>query len=225
MISAIKASDNYKWWVFSTIAIGTFLSVVDHGSVLVALPSIESHFGSDLPTVQWIVVGYALAISVLILPMGRLGDIIGRKQVYVGGMIVFVIAAALAGASPNLGSLIAAKIFQGVGSAMVQSSGIAMTIAAFPGTERGKALGTHLSVVGAGAIAGPAIGGLLVSAFEWRSVFFANVPVGIFTIAVSMLVLPLGKPTPPAPGEIKQRFDWGGAVSYTHLTLPTILLV
>ncbi len=224
MISAIRASDNYKWWVFSTIAIGTFLSVVDHGSVLVALPSIESHFGSDLPTVQWIVVGYALAISVLILPMGRLGDIIGRKQVYVGGMIIFVVAAALAGASPNLGSLIAAKIFQGVGSAMVQSSGIAMTIAAFPGTERGKALGTHLSVVGAGAIAGPAIGGLLVSAFEWRSVFFANVPVGVFTIAVSMLVLPLGKPAPPAPGEIKQRFDWGGAV-LSGLALLGFLLV
>ena len=84
MISAIRTSDNYKWWVFSTIAIGTFLSVVDHGSVFVALPNIESHFSSDLRTVHWIVVGYALAISVLILPMGRLGDIIGRKQVYVG---------------------------------------------------------------------------------------------------------------------------------------------
>ena len=103
MISAIRTSDNYKWWVFSTIAIGTFLSVVDHGSVLVALPNIESHFSSDLPTVQWIVVGYALAISVLILPMGRLGDIVGRRQVYVGGMIIFTITAALAGASPSLG--------------------------------------------------------------------------------------------------------------------------
>ena len=224
MISAIRTSDNYKWWVFSTIAIGTFLSVVDHGSVLVALPNIESHFSSDLPTVQWIVVGYALAISVLILPMGRLGDIIGRKQVYVGGMIIFTITAALAGASPSLGSLIAAKIFQGVGSAMVQSAGVAMTIAAFPGTERGKALGTHLSVVGAGAIAGPAIGGLLVSAFDWRSVFFANVPIGIFTIVISMVILPLGKPTSPEPGEIKQRFDWGGAV-LSGLALLGFLLV
>ena len=224
MISAIKASENYKWWVFSTIAIGTFLSVVDHGSVLVALPNIERHFDSDLPTVQWIVVGYALAISVLILPMGRLGDIIGRKQVYIGGMVIFVVAAALAGASPNLGLLIATKIFQGVGSAMVQSSGIAMTIAAFPGTERGKALGTHLSVVGAGAIAGPAIGGLLVSAFDWRSVFFANVPVGVFTIIISVLILPLAKPAPPEPGEVKQRFDWGGAF-LSGLALLGFLLV
>jgi len=224
VISAIKASENYKWWVFSTIAIGTFLSVVDHGSVLVALPNIERHFDSDLPTVQWIVVGYALAISVLILPMGRLGDIIGRKQVYIGGMVIFVVAAALAGASPNLGLLIATKIFQGVGSAMVQSSGIAMTIAAFPGTERGKALGTHLSVVGAGAIAGPAIGGLLVSAFDWRSVFFANVPVGVFTIIISVLILPLAKPAPPEPGEVKQRFDWGGAF-LSGLALLGFLLV
>ena len=212
MISAIKISPNYKWWVFGTISIGTFLSVADHGSVLVALPSIERHFGADLPTVQWIVLGYALAISVLILPMGRLGDIIGRRQVYVGGMIIFVLAAGLAGASPTLGSLVASKVFQGVGSAMVQSAGIAMVISAFPGSERGKALGTHLSVVGAGAIAGPAIGGLLVSAFEWRSVFFANVPIGVFTIAISMLVLPLDKPDPPAEGEPKPRFDWGGAV-------------
>ncbi|MCH8298141.1 MAG: MFS transporter [Chloroflexi bacterium] len=224
MISGIKGSANYKWWVFGAIAIGTFLSVVDHGSVLVALPSIERHFGSDLPTVQWIVVGYALAISVLILPMGRLGDIIGRKQVYVGGMVIFVAAAGLAGASPNLGSLIAFKVFQGVGSAMVQSAGIAMVISAFPGTERGKALGTHLSVVGAGAIAGPVIGGLLVSIFDWRSVFFANVPVGVFTIAVSMLVLPLDKPEPPAEGEPRQRFDWGGAV-LSGLALLGFLLV
>ncbi len=224
MISAIKGSANYKWWVFGAIAIGTFLSVIDHGSVLVALPSIERHFGSDLPTVQWIVLGYALAISVLILPMGRLGDIIGRRRVYIGGMVIFVVAAGLAGASPNLGLLVASKIFQGVGSAMVQSAGIAMVISSFPGTERGKALGTHLSVVGAGAVAGPAIGGLLVSAFEWRSVFFANVPIGIFTIAVSMLVLPLDKPEPPAEGEAQQRFDWGGA-ALSSLALLGFLLV
>ena len=186
MISHIKNSSSYKWWVFATIAIGTFLSVVDHGSVLIALPSVESHFETDLPTVQWSVVGYALAISVLILPMGRFGDMIGRKRVYVGGMVIFVITAFFAGASPNLGFLIVAKIIQGVGSAMVQSSGIAMVVSSFPGTERGKALGTHMSVVGTGAIAGPAIGGLLVSAFDWRAVFFANVPIGIVTIIISM---------------------------------------
>ena len=221
MISRIKNSSNYKWWIFATIAIGTFLSVVDHGSVLIALPSVESHFETDLPTVQWIVVGYALAISVLILPMGRFGDMIGRKRVYVGGMVIFVITAFFAGAAPNLGFLIVAKIIQGVGSAMVQSSGIAMVVSSFPGTERGKALGTHMSVVGTGAIAGPAIGGLLVSAFDWRAVFFANVPIGIVTIIISMLILPLSKPDAPPEG---QRFDWGGAI-LSGLALLGFLLV
>jgi len=149
VISAIKASCNYKWWVFGTIGIGTFLSVVDHGSVMVALPSIEHHFGSDLPTVQWIVVGYALVISVLILPMGRLGDIIGRKQVYVGGMIIFVVSAGLAGASPNLGSLIAAKIFQGD-----QRAGRVISIRHAPGeisprpaAGRGVGVGMQLTIL------------------------------------------------------------------------------
>ena len=221
MISRIKSSPSYKWWVFATIAVGTFLSVVDHGSVLVALPNVESHFDTDLPTVQWIVVGYALAISVLILPMGRFGDIVGRKPVYIGGMVIFVIAAFFAGASPNLGLLIFFKVVQGVGSAMVQSSGIAMVVSSFPVTERGKALGTHLSVVGAGAIAGPAIGGLLVSAFDWRAVFFANVPIGVITIIISMMILPLSKPEATAE---TQRFDWGGAV-LSGLALLGFLLV
>ena len=118
MLQNIKRSPNYRWWVFGTIAIGSFLSVVDTGSVLVALPQIESHFNSDLPTVQWLVVGYALAISVFLLPMGRLGDIIPRKQVYVAGFVIFVLAAALAGASPNLWTLISDKVIQVIGSAM-----------------------------------------------------------------------------------------------------------
>ena len=75
----MRSNPSYKWWVFTTIAIGTFVSVVDSVSVLIALPDIAAHFNADLPTVQWVVVGNALAISVLILPMGRLGDIVGRK--------------------------------------------------------------------------------------------------------------------------------------------------
>ena len=128
MLQAIKQSINYPWWVFGTIAIGSFLSVIDHGSVLVALPDIEAHFDSSLLTVQWVVIGYALAISVLLLPMGRLGDMIGRKQVYVAGFIIFVLAAALAGAAPSLWILIAAKGLQGMGSAMIQGNGMATII-------------------------------------------------------------------------------------------------
>ena len=189
MLGGITQSSNYKWWAFGTIAIGTFMSVVDHGSVVVALPRIESHFRSDLPTVQWVVVGHALMISVLLLPMGRLADIMGRKQVYISGFVIFVLAAALAGFSTHLSMLIFAKVVQGAGSAMIQANGMAIIASVFPGSERGKALGSHLSVVGTGLIAGPALGGLLVSALDWRWVFFVNVPVGIVAIAIAIKIL------------------------------------
>ena len=100
MLRNISRSPNYKWWVFGTVAVGTFLSVVDHGSVLVALPEIEKHFGTDLPTVQWVVLGYALAISVLLLPMSRLGDIVGRKPVYITGFAIFTMGSL--GVEPRL---------------------------------------------------------------------------------------------------------------------------
>ena len=187
--------------------------MVDNGSALIALPEIEEHFGTDLPTVQWVVVGNALVISALILPMGRLGDIAGRKRVYIGGLAVFVAGSALAGLAANLPWLIVAKAFQGVGSAMIQGNGMATVISAFSGAERGKALGTHMSVVGSGAIAGPAVGGLLVAAFDWRAVFFVNVPIGILTILISWYVLQSSRETPAGrPGGQPLRLAGRGAV-------------
>ena len=207
---SIADSPRYRWWVFWAIAAGSFLSVVDHGSVMVALPEIESYFGADLPTVQWVVIGYALAISVLLLPMGRLGDMAGRRRIYILGFCIFVLAAALAGSSrwTGLPTLITAKAIQGIGSAMIQGNGMATIIGVFPGNQRGKALGYHLTVVGAGAIAGPALGGLLISLWGWQSVFFINVPVGIMTIAISALVLrDQIAPAAGGPGQ-GQTFDW-----------------
>ena len=230
MLRAIKnipASPRYQWWVFWTIAVGSFLSVVDHGSVMVALPEIERFFDADLPTVQWVIIGYALAISVLLLPMGRLGDMVGRHRIYILGFGIFVVAAALAGCSKWLGlpTLIAAKCLQGVGSAMIQGNGMASIISAFPGSQRGKALGYHLSVVGAGAIAGPALGGLLISVWGWQSVFFVNVPVGIVTIAVSSLVLRDQRSPADTESDQVQTFDWLGALLSGTALLTFLLTV
>ena len=223
MLSRINTGSSYKWWVFTAIAIGTFVSVVDSGSVLVALPEIEEYFQSDLPAVQWVVVGNALAISALILPMGRLGDIVGRKWVYIGGLAIFVAGSALSGLAVNLPWLISAKVFQGLGSAMIQGNGMATVISAFRGTERGKALGTHMSVVGSGAIAGPAIGGLLVASFGWRSVFFVNVPAGVLTILIAWYVI---RPARESADEERAAgsFDWPGA-ALSALALLVLLLV
>ena len=145
-----------------------------------------------------------------------------------GGLVIFVLAAALAGTSPSLNLLIGAKVLQGVGSAMIQGNGMATIISVFSGEERGKALGFHLSVVGTGAIAGPALGGILVSALGWRSVFFVNVPIGLITIAVSLLVL-AGGTANRSPRESssldRPSFDWGGALLSAFALLALLLVV
>ena len=223
MQQTLVQSSNYRWWVFWTIALGTFLTVVDVLSVGVALPRIESHFNTDLATVQWVVVGYVLVISVLLLPMGRLGDMVGRKQVYIAGLTIFALATGVAIASANLPMLVITRAIQGAGSAMIQGNAMAMLISVFPSQERGKVLGSHLAVVGAGAVVGPISGGLLVSAFGWRSVFVFDVLAGALAAAAAAIILdrkrfsqqaqPGQTPVdPPLPEGHTGRFDWPGAV-------------
>ena len=226
MIQRITSSPSYKWWAFWTIATGTFFSVVDHGSVLVALPGIESHFDATLESVQWVVVSYALVISVLLLPMGRLGDVVGRRRIYLMGTAIFVFASLGAALSTSLEMLVVMRVLKGVGAGMVQGCGMGMMIAAFPDSERGKALGTHLSVVGMGAIAGPAMGGFLVAWLGWQWVFLVNVPAGGLVLVLAWLLLERG------PGASQYRrgqgassFDWTGAAVSGVILLVLLLVV
>ena len=225
MIQRITSSPAFKWWNFWTIAAGTFFSVIDHGSVLIALPGVESHFDATLESVQWVVVAYALVISVLLLPMGRLGDVIGRRRVYIIGTAIFVVGSLGATFSPTLGVLIAMRVLQGVGAGMVQGCGMGMMIAAFPDSERGKALGTHLSVVGLGAIAGPALGGFLVAWFGWQSVFLINVPAGCLVLILSWILLERGAGGGQYGRERASTFDWTGAAVSGVILLVLLLVV
>jgi len=222
---------NYKYWGFGAIAIGSFASVVDHGSVNIALPSIATHFDTNLPTVpnlptvQWIVIGYALTISALLLPMGRLADLLGRKEVYIAGSALFVLGAVLAGLANHLEVLILARIVQGVGAAMSQGTGMAIIASMFPAGERGKAIGLIMTVVGTGAVAGPAVGGLLVDALGWRSVFFFNVPLGALGVLASLVVLAGRSSQPASPDTQRQRFDWRGAALSTGALVLFLLAI
>ena len=212
---------NYKWWAFGVLAIGLFASVSDHGSVSVALPTIADHYLTDLPTAQWVIVGYALTISALLVPMGRLSDIVGRKRIYIAGFSIFVIGGVLAGFSPSVLTLILAKVLQGVGAAMTQGTSMAMILSAFPSEERGKALGLQMSVVGTGGVAGPAVGGFLVSALGWRSVFFGGAILGAIAVVAGILVLEASR----SAGRDGRRdsFDWIGAGLSTGLLLTFLL--
>ena len=207
---SVKQRADYKWLVFFAVGMGTFMAVVDHGSVNVALPTIASHFNTDIATVQWVSLGYALGISALLLPAGRLADQFGRKEVYAAGFVLFGLSSILAGSSPNLWFLIAFKISSAVGAAMIMANGLAILTAVFPANERGKVLGTHMAFVGSGSIFGPVLGGLLVSTLGWRYVFFINLPLALFGLALALLFLNRRQLSQQENGR-RGSFDWMGA--------------
>ena len=215
--SALTRRPNYKYWVFGALAVGIFASVVDHGSINVALPTIAGKFQTDLPTIQWVVITYALTINALLLPMGRLSDLIGRKRVFIAGTFVMVLGAAMSGMSPTLEMLFPSRILQGVGAAMTQGTGMAIITAAFPANEKGRAIGLIMTTVGVGAVTGPAIGGLVVDSFGWRAVFFLTVPVEIISVAATLFVL-RGWTEVRESGD--SRLDWLGATLSAGILVP-----
>ena len=209
--TSIKKRIEYRRLVFITAAIGAFVSALDQTSVNVALPSIANHFGSTLPAVQWIALGYVLTTGALLMPMGRLSDFVGRKRVYTFGFTIFTLGAALTATSPVLISVIFFKVLQGVGAAMVQATGMAIVTATFPSEERGRVIGMFLSVVGIGAIIGPIVGGLVVDLFGWRYIFFLGLPFGIASIVTGLLFLEDDGEFLEERRRTTDRFDWIGA--------------
>jgi EmrB/QacA subfamily drug resistance transporter len=218
--SAIQQGRYYKWFVFFAIGTGMFTSVADSGSTIVALPTIARHFNTDLPTTQWVVIAYALTISALLVPMGRISDILGRKRIYITGFSIFAFGALLSALSFSVTTLILSRVLMGVGAAMTQGLSMAIMISAFPTDERGKALGLQMSAVGTGAVAGPALGGVIVSAFGWRGIFFATTILGLISIIAVTLIL---RPDTRERGKSKSSFDWLGASLSTGLLVLFLL--
>ncbi|MDA1129156.1 MAG: MFS transporter [Chloroflexi bacterium] len=220
MDNSLTRSPNYKYWVFGALAIGVFASVVDHGSVNVALPTIAGHFQTDLPTIQWVVIIYALTIAALLLPMGRLSDLIGRKQVYIAGMVVLAAGAVLSGLSPSLEMLFPSRVLQGVGAAMTQGTGMAIMTSVFPANEKGRAIGLFMTMVGVGAVAGPALGGVVVDAFGWRVVFFLTLPLEVIGVAATAWVMHGWAEVRESSGA---SFDWLGAALSTGVLVALLM--
>lgn len=210
-VGRITRSANYKWWVFASVALGLFLTVTDQSGINIALPRIAERFGADLPLAQWIALGFTLSTSVMFMPVGRLSDIFGRAQVFMLGFVVFVLAAAIGGTAVAFPMLIAAKLLQGIGVAGIEANGMAMVADIFPEKERGKAIGLYMSIIGAGAVGGPVIGGTLVSLLGWRSIFVSSGCVGIVALALAAVVLRRGIETRSANSPGGSSFDWMGA--------------
>ncbi|ABB13668.1 MFS transporter [Carboxydothermus hydrogenoformans] len=169
----------YRWRVMWVVALGTFMAPLDASVVNIALLSIIKDFKASLATGEWVILIYLLFISTLLLTYGRLGDLYGKKLVYVTGFVVFTVGSLLCGLSPTLGFLIGARVIQSLGAGMMMAMAPAIVTEVFPSQERGKALGINGMMVAAALAFGPSAGGFLTHFFGWRSVFFINLPIGL----------------------------------------------
>jgi len=180
---------NRRRWVVLNISIGVYMSTLDASIVNISLPTIIQSLNTHLTAVAWVVMGYLIIITGCLLLMGRLADLFGQRKIYLLGFLTFTVGSALCGFSPTIYFLIGSRMLQGLGASALMAIGPGILTSAFPEKERGKALGITGSIVSAGFLTGPILGGFLVEHLGWRSVFFINLPVGALGIYLSSKVL------------------------------------
>src|SRR6266849_5621422 len=194
------------WPVLLVTVLGFFMIMLDTTIVYVATPSILSSLHASLDQILWVFNGYLLTYAVLLITAGRLGDLFGPRQLFAAGLMVFTAASALCGFSQDANQLIAARVIQGVGAAMLAPQTLTILMAIFPPARRGAAFGITGAVIGISTVAGPTLGGLIVTNADWRWIFFLNVPVGLIALVGTFLVIPdvrTGR---------QHRFDWIGVL-------------
>lgn len=179
-----------KWAVLSIVAVGVFMATLDSSIVNISLPTIARFFGVPLNgAVEWVIIAYLVATAAILLTAGRLADMIGRKAVWLAGLVLFTTSSACCGLAPSLGFLIAARAAQGLGGALLMSISPAMLTTAFPASERGRALGINAITVALGVSVGPTLGGFITAYLSWRWIFYVNVPIGIIGIVATLRIL------------------------------------
>src|SRR5919108_1641470 len=186
---AIIPEENRKWWTLAAVAFGLFMIMLDNTVVNVALPSIQRDLGIGLSELQWIVTGYALTFAALMLSGGKLADHYGRRLIFVVGLTVFTLASLACGLADSGEVLIAARVVQGVGAALMNPATLSIISATFPPEQRGMAIGIWAGVSALALAIGPLVGGLLTEHLDWSWIFFVNVPVGVLGIAASYLFI------------------------------------
>src|SRR6266852_2227627 len=179
-----------EWLVLVFLSLGFFMILLDTTIVNIAIPAMISGLNSSLDQILWVINAYLLAYAVLLIPAGRLGDFFGPRRLFALGLAIFTVASALCGLSQDGNQLIAARILQGVGGAILTPQTLSIITIIFPPERRGAAFGIWGAVAGVATVTGPTLGGFLVTYINWRWIFFVNVPVGIVALAGALLVVP-----------------------------------
>ncbi len=208
MRQRLYTSANRRWWTLGAVAVGLFMIMLDNTVVNVALPSIQRDLGVGISELQWIVTGYALSFAALMLTGGKFADLLGRRRIFVVGIIVFTIASLFCGLADSGDELIAWRIVQGGGAALMNPATLAIISAAFPPRQRGMAIGIWAGVSAMALAIGPLVGGLITQHWSWGWVFLINVPVGVLGVAASYLLIDESRDTSE-----EQRVDVPGLLS------------
>lgn len=195
--------------ILSIAVLAGFLTPFDGSAINIALPTIGTEYGMDAISLSWIATAYLLASAIFLVPFGKISDIYGRKKVFLYGIVIFTFASFLLTLVPSAGMLIGIRVFQGVGSAMIFGTGVALLTSIFPPGERGTALGIYITSVYFGLSMGPFLGGMLTDNLGWRSIFLVNIPIGI--LAITLICLKLKGEWAECQGE---RFDITGSILY-----------
>jgi EmrB/QacA subfamily drug resistance transporter len=180
---------NRKWWTLGAMCFALFMIMLDNTVVNVALPSIQKDLGASISGLEWTINGYTLSFAVLLATGGRLGDIFGRRRMFLAGVTIFAAASATAGLAPDETSLVISRVVQGVGAALMMPGTLSIITDAFPPEERGKAMGTWAGVSALALAIGPVLGGFLTESVTWRAIFYINIPVAIGAVLATLFAV------------------------------------
>jgi len=201
-----QRSGTNPWVILIVVSLGFFMTLLDLTIVNIAIPNMIGKLHASLDDVLWVINAYALVLAVLLITCGRLGDLLGQRQMFFAGVALFTAASAACGLAPSPGWLIGFRAIQGLGAAMLMPQSLAILTMVFPPDRRGAAFGVWGAVAGVATVAGPTLGGLLVTAFDWRYIFFINLPIGVAVLILTVIVIPDLR-----TGQ-RHRFDIGGIV-------------
>jgi EmrB/QacA subfamily drug resistance transporter len=226
------------WAILIVVSLGFFMTLLDLTIVNIAIPNLITELHASLDDVLWVINAYALVLAALVITAGRLGDLIGPRVMFMSGVAVFTAASAACGLAPSPGWLIGFRAVQGLGAAMLMPQTLTIITSTFPPDRRGAAFGVWGAVAGVATIAGPTLGGLLVTAFDWRWIFFVNLPIGLCVLLVTPLIIPDVRPGRrhriDIPGVLLasaallaicyglvegQKYDWGTITGFVSIPL------
>jgi EmrB/QacA subfamily drug resistance transporter len=213
--------DNRKWWTLGAMCFALFMIMLDNTVVNVALPSIQKDLGASIGGLEWTINGYTLSFAVLLATGGRLGDIFGRRRMFLAGVVIFALSSATAGFAPDETALVISRVVQGVGAALMMPGTLSIITDAFPPHERGKAMGTWAGVSALALAVGPVLGGFLTEHVSWRAIFYINIPVAVGAVAATLFAVRESRDT-----SVGREVDYAGvAVLTVGLTALVLALV